>query len=391
MEAVAVIAGVVGLVWGVVALRRGGLLAGCLAVLLAGACFGQPFFKIDAGPAPLTIDRLLLVLLVAQYVVWRRLGYADPKPLGKPEILLLLFLGVLAVSTLSHDWQAFNYRAVSWLTIFYLMPAVLYWIARQMKFSEREALTTFGCLALFGVYLAVTSLAELNQAWWLVFPKYIETTTTDPAVGFVGRGRGPLLQPIGNGILLAVCFGGALMWWPRWRRPGKLALLAASALFGAAIYGSLTRSVWMGGALTLALAVGAVLPRRWRLPTLGAGLLIGATVAALQWENLMAFKRDRGQSAREAAESVELRPILTTISWRMFADRPLLGCGYAQHESEQPQYLFDRTIELPLERGRGYVPHNTVFLLLVETGLVGTGLFLAVVFFLDPRRCGVVP
>ncbi len=68
---------------------RGGLLGGCLAVLLAGTCFSVPFFKIELGPLPLTADRVLLVLLVGQYVFWRRWGLADPKPLGKPEIILL--------------------------------------------------------------------------------------------------------------------------------------------------------------------------------------------------------------------------------------------------------------------------------------------------------------
>ena len=93
MEAIAVIAGIVGLIWGAVVFLRGGLLGGCLAVLLAGTCFSVPFFKIELGPLPLTADRVLLVLLVVQYVVWRRWGLADPKPLGKPEIILLVFIG----------------------------------------------------------------------------------------------------------------------------------------------------------------------------------------------------------------------------------------------------------------------------------------------------------
>ena len=37
----------------------------------------------------------------------------------------------------------------------------------------------------------------------------------------------------------------------------------------------------------------------------------------------------------------------------------------------------DRTTDMPLERGRGYIPHNVAFSLLTETGLVGLGLFAA--------------
>ena len=89
----------------------------------------------------------------------------------------------------------------------------------------------------------------------------------------------------------------------------------------------------------------------------------------------MAFKRDEGLSAREAAESVKLRPILARIAWNMFRDRPMLGCGFGQYKSEHVNYLADRSTDLPLEKGRSYVQHNVFLALLAETGLVGMGLF----------------
>ena len=168
MEAIAVIAGVVGLIWGTIIFLRGGLVGGCLAVLLAGTCFSVPFYKIELGPVPLTAERVLLVLLVGQYLVWRRWGWAHPKPLGKPEIILLVFTGMLVLSTFASDWEAFNYQPVSWLIIYYLMPAVVYWIARQAEPSERTMLAVLGCLTIFGVYLAVTSLAEYFQELSLI-------------------------------------------------------------------------------------------------------------------------------------------------------------------------------------------------------------------------------
>ncbi len=381
MEAIAVIAALIGLIWGTVFLLRGGLLGGCLAVLLAGICFSVPFFKIELGPVPLTADRVLLVLLVGQYVIWRRFGWADPKPLGKPEWILLAFLAVLVASTFRADWQANRYQPVSWLILYYLMPAAMYWIARQTKISERSALAMFGFFALFGVYLALTSLAEYFKLWGLVFPKYIATTAADPNAEFVGRGRGPLLNPIANGVLLATCLGSALMWWPRLNRAGQLALLAASLLFLAGIYCTMTRSVWMGGVLALALTVGLALPWSWRVPLVFAGALAGVLLIATQWENLVSFKRDEALGAEKTAESVELRPIMARIAWNMFRDRPLLGCGYAQYGTEHKNYLSDRSTALPLERARGYIPHNVVFSLLTETGLVGLGLFAAMAFY----------
>lgn len=379
MEAIIVIAAVVGLMWGLVLLTRGGLVAGCLTVLLAGVCFSVPFFKIELGPLPLTADRLLLVLLVGQYVVWRRLGLIDPKPLGKPEIVLLAFVAVMVLSTFLGDWTADRYQPLSWLIIYYLMPAVIYWIARQANYSERTVLGLFGCLALFGVYLALTALAEHFQIWWLVFPKYI--TNTGAGAEFVGRGRGPLLNPIANGVLLTACFSAAMFWWPRLTRTKQLLLIGLVLLFLAALYCTMTRSVWISGFFALALVVGLALPWNWRLPLVGGGLLIAVLVTATQWENLVAFKRDKELSARQTAESVELRPIMAMVAWHMFLDRPLLGCGYAQYGTEHENYLSDRSTDMPLERARGYIPHNVVLSLLTETGLLGLGLFLTLVFF----------
>ena len=375
MEAIAVIAGLVGLSWGAVVFLRGGLLGGCLAVLLAGACFSVPFYKIELGPVPLTADRLLLVLLVGQYVVWRRWGLADPKPLGKPELLLAAFTAVLVLSTFTSDWQASNYQAVSWLIVYYLMPAVVYWIARQAKLSQRAVLTVFGGFAIFGVYLAVTSLADYCQEWPFVFPRYIATTAADTTAEFVGRARGPLLHPIGNGILLAICLASTLFWWPRLNRMGQLMLVPATLLLLAAIYCTLTRSVWMGGMLTLGLVIGLAIPWNWRLPLLGGGVLVVAIASVTQWDQLVAFKRDKALDADKTAESVELRPIMAVIAWHMFLDRPLLGCGYSQYKTEHLNYLSDRSTDLPLERARDYIPHNVAFSLLTETGLVGLGLF----------------
>jgi len=381
MEALIVIAVVVAAVWGAAFLLRGGLLGGCLAVLLAGICFGLPMFKIELGPLPLTADRMALAVLVAQYVLWRRWGWADPKPLGRQEYVLMALVAIMFANTFRADWKAHNYQPVSWLILNYLMPAALYWIARQERYTERNVLMLFGCLAAFGVYLGFTTLAEYFQIWWLVYPKYIVATAATAWTEFVGRGRGPLLHAIGNGVLLSICLGAATLWWPRFSRGGQLVVLAVCALLLAALFSTLTRSVWMGGALTLALAVGLALPWSWRLPILGAGVLAAILLGATQWENLLTYKRDRDLEAGKAAESAQLRPILATIAWKMFLDRPLFGCGYAQYRTEHLNYLSDRSTDLPLEKARGYIQHNVLLALLTETGLVGLITFLALAFY----------
>ena len=170
----------------VILLRRGGLLAGCLAVMLAGACFSVEFFKVALGPVPLTVDRLLLIVLVGQYLIWRRWGLADPKPVGKPEVLLCLFTGMMVLSTFSADYTDQNYQPLSWLILYYLMPFCVYWIVRQTKLSEKSMVAFFLSLTVFGVYLSITSLAEYFQVWALVFPPYITTNAASSDSGIRG-------------------------------------------------------------------------------------------------------------------------------------------------------------------------------------------------------------
>jgi O-antigen ligase len=380
MEIIAIVFGIAGLIWGAILLRRGGLLAGCLAVMLAGACFSVEFFKVALGPVPLTTDRILLIVLVGQYLLWRRWGWADPKPLGKPEILLCLFTAMMVASTFSTDYTNSNYQPVSWLILYYLMPFCIYWIARQIEFHAGNMFMMFVCLTVFGAYLAITSLAEYFQVWTLVFPPYIASNASSATAEFVGRARGPFLNPISNGIALSICLAAALMIWPRLSRPGQLLMIPLYALFFAAIYATMTRSVWMSGMLTLALVIGLSIPWNWRLPLLGGGLLLAMLIGFTQWDRLITFKRDRDLDADKTAESIELRPVLAKIAWNIFVDHPIFGCGYSQYKTEHPNYLSDRSTELVLEKGRGYIPHNVVFSLLTETGLVGLGMFLAIIF-----------
>jgi O-antigen ligase len=378
MDAVIAILALVGLVWGAVVFFRGGLVAGCLAVLLAGCCFGHAFFRISTPLVPLTADRLLLVVLLVQYAVYRRLGLADAKPVRRADMVLLAFIGVLFLSTFSHNWQANGSQPVARLAFFYLMPLAVYWVARQAPPARRDLLWTYGALAVFGVYLAATAIAETRGAWWAVYPQYIATSEFGE---FLGRGRGPFLNPAGNGIFLGVCLCATLMWWPRVNRSGKLLLAAVAVLYCLGLYSTLTRCVWLGGVAGLFVLAGMTLPRRWSVAIVAAVSIAGVVVVATQWENILRFKRDRGLSAQAAADSVRLRPLLAAVAWEMFLDRPVFGCGFAQYMNASGDYISARSVDLPLEKVRPFVQHNVVLSLLTETGLVGAGLFVALLAF----------
>ena len=123
--------------------------------------------------------------------------------------------------------------------------------------------------------------------------------------------------------------------------------------------------------------VGLAVPASWRRPILVTAVLAVVVLAGTQWERLLCFKRDRAVSAEEMAESARLRPILATVAWKMFLDRPLWGCGFGQYGDASLEYLADRNTDLPLDKARPFVQHNVLLALLTETGLVGMGLFIA--------------
>jgi O-antigen ligase len=223
-----------------------------------------------------------------------------------------------------------------------------------------------------GVYLAVTAVAEVQQIEWLVFPKYILSTER---LDWLGRARGPLLNPVSNGLLLTAMLLGLLMFWPEASRPGKAMILALSGLLWVGIYCTQTRSVWIGAGVAVLTILGLALPRNWRWPVLGGAVMVAGLVVFTQWDQLIAFQRDRVSSAEDTAASARLRPVLARVAWNMFLDRPLVGCGLAHYEDEVVYYLHDRSTELPLETARPFAQHNVFFALLTETGLPGMGLF----------------
>jgi O-antigen ligase len=378
MGLIILVVALAGLVWGTLFILRGSLIGGCLAFLLSACCLSHTYLQFDLGPLPLTIDRLVLVVLLAAYAVQRRLGMAEPKPWTRTDVLVLMLAAIFAISTFSHDWRVSRPGEISpvWRLLFgYVMPMAIYWIARQAPLGERNVNIVHASLAGFGVYLAITGLAEVAGQWWLVFPRYI----ADPKIGIhFGRARGPMVQAASFGTALAICMLSAWIWRERLGRAGQLAIALAMPLLAAAIFFSYTRSAWVESVLGLMVVLALTLKGRVRTAVLGSIAVAGLLVAVANWEQLLGFQRE--QSAGQTRKSAQMRGSFAYVSWQMFRDRPLLGCGFGQYRTEVLPYLADRTTELDLESIRGYVHHNTLLCILVENGLIGLFVYLGILF-----------
>ena len=375
MEIIIGIAVLAGLLWGGWFLWYGHPIDGTLVFMLAMTCFGYYFVHFDLGPVPLTIDRLLLMFLAAQYGLHRLLGRNDPKPLGWADWFLGAFIAVLVGSLLTTDATRMlkGDTSPTWRLITgYLTPLAVYWFVRQAPIDERHVRRVHGCLAVFGIYLGIISLLEMAKLWSFVFPTYI----ADPTVGLhFGRARGPLVQAVSFGHYIGVALLAAWMWRPTLGRTGQIVLTLLMPLFVAGVLFSFTRSVWMGAAAGCGLLLLIVLPNAWRGLMIGSGVLAGILLLSTSLESLMGFQRE--QSAAETKESAELRVSFAYVSWKMFQDRPWLGVGFGGFPIAKLDYLDDRSTELEINLLRPYVHHNTLLSLLTETGAIGLSLFLA--------------
>ena len=376
MPIVALIAAVAGLVWGVVYARRGSLLLAGAALLVVAYVFGHAFWHYRLGPLPLTLDRLLLVGLLAAFVAQWRWGRIEAKPWTGCDWLLAVLLAVLTASTLvsgQPDVVGANSVSPLWrLAMSFLVPAALYWIARQAPLSYRQWRGWLVVMSLLGLYLAGTALAEITQHWSWVFPRYI----ADPALGIhFGRARGPELNSASLGVFLTACLWSAWTLRGQVGRAWQLAILATVPLFVLGIFFTYTRSTWLG-----LLASGCVvgyfqLPRTWRLPACGIATLAMIVLVAAVWSDLVGLQREG--TARDAHHSVGQRAAFAYVSWQMFKDHPVAGVGFGRFYDRKLPYLSDRSQSFELESLRPLDHHNTLLSLLCETGLVGLAAFVA--------------
>ena len=366
------------LVWSPLILTRLPLVAGCLIFLLLANCFSVEFARFDIGPLNMSLDRFFLIFLVGAFLVQRR--HTPPgltRRLAWDEVLLAGFAALVTASTFMHDWRTAptsEIQIVQHLVNGYLTPLVLYWIARQSAVNERQLRWTYLAFIVFGVYLAFTGVMEAFRQWDLVFPRYI----ADPKLSLhFGRARGPMVHAVTFGTTLATCLICGWALWPTLRARGRLLLTALAPLAAAGLFYSFTRSVWLGTAVAIVVLLLLTLNGWRRIGVLSSLAIAGLLVAATQLDRIVAFDRT-DNTAAQTQESVGLRGSFAYVSWQMFLERPLLGVGFGQFPTAKLPYLSDRSTELRLEAIRPMVHHNTYLSLLTELGIIGLGLFIAV-------------
>ena len=338
-------------------------------VIVSGTVFGYEFYRLEAGPIPLTIDRGLWLAVMCGFAASIVAGRSRIRAFDRTDWLVMGLLGILTISTLVNDWSFRNNLPLSRLLFFAVMPIGLYFLAKNAAVRAKDLRWIAFGLTLLGLYLAFTAVAEINGWWRLVFPAYIRS---DSYAEFFGRGRGPLLNPVSNGIFMVVALTTTWIWFQNSRWFGRLPIgIVVGCLLTLGIYSTLTRSIWLMAVLACIAFVWVGATFRHRVGIVVAGGLLGLIVAATLSSSLIAFKRDKNVTETQMAQSAKLRPIFAKVAWEMFKDRPVWGFGFGQYTRAKIPYLKDAHSALPLTKAKPYMQHNVFLSYLTELGIVG--------------------
>lgn len=361
------------IVWMLPLIQAGRTFQLATLVLVIGTVFGPSFFAIN-GPIQLSLDRLLWVAMFAFVAIRWRMGELKIPELNRVDAVIAAITVWLLISVVigGENPPKEPPPIAKWLFCI-AMPVGMYVIARISEVKESDLQWAYRVLLGLGLYLAVVAIFEVSGMHALVFPHYI----VDPKDWeFFGRGRGPLLNPSGNGIVMCGALAIAVLGVIRSSVRMRAFYLALCTVLLVGVYCTLTRSAWMGAIATIAVVALIYSPRWVRVLGLAMAMLIGGAGVLGLKDQLLRMKRDKNLTSADAEKSIQLRPLLAVVAWEMFKDRPITGHGFGHYFAHSSKYHSIRSYDMPLENARPYAQHNVFLAILVDSGLIGLSMFI---------------
>jgi O-antigen ligase len=366
-------------IWAAILLPKIRLAISCAMVVVSGTFFGPDFFAIQ-GPIQLSIDRLLFAVVTAVTALFVLRGDLKLPQLAIPDLLIIgmVVWYFFRAITAGEPPQGSN-PVGSWL--FYVcIPAVCYALVRVANPSADEIRTIISAMIAVGVYIAIIGFFEARGWYSLVFPRYI----TDPNVWeFLGRARGPMMNPSANGIVLTMSLSFAALRITQGTRLQVLFYGFLSLVILAGVYSTLTRGVWIGAVLAIVAMFWKSTPRWVKVLGLISTIVFGTFATMGLKDQLLNMKRDKNLSAEDAAKSIELRPLLAIVAFEMFKESPLVGHGFNVYLKTSQAYIQNPSYDMPLEQSNGYVQHNIFLSSLVDTGMIGLAFYASILLYLS--------
>jgi O-antigen ligase len=320
------------------------------------------------------IDRiafgLLVVGVVARAVVLRQNLFIFERTTWP-------MLGLTALAIAGVIGQPFDSESWSLLASKFIVPFALFHVA-ALVFTEERRIRQFEIFAwVVLAYLSFTAIAFLVGAHSLIFPRFI----LDEGLGSnADRARGPLLQPVANGVSLNML---GVLAFLSYRRATVRGVAAAALLVPVpfAILATMTRTVWLSFAGTVLALI--VLSKDRTVRRAGAAMLLVAGAGIWLALNSAGF----GGALRDRIEErgpVDFREAMYVGGWQMFLERPLTGWGFHQMPSELPRFVSGYSEKV-------LYPHNTYLELLVENGIMALALYAWLMWELWRLSRGAIP
>jgi O-antigen ligase len=286
-------------------------------------------------------------------------------------------LGLTALAIAGVIGQPFDSESWSLLASKFIVPFALFHVA-ALVFTEERRIRQFEIFAwVVLAYLSFTAIAFLVGAHSLIFPRFI----LDEGLGSnADRARGPLLQPVANGVSLNML---GVLAFLSYRRATVRGVAAAALLVPVpfAILATMTRTVWLSFAGTVLALI--VLSKDRTVRRAGAAMLLVAGAGIWLALNSAGF----GGALRDRIEErgpVDFREAMYVGGWQMFLERPLTGWGFHQMPSELPRFVSGYSEKV-------LYPHNTYLELLVENGIMALALYAWLMWELWRLSRGAIP
>jgi putative inorganic carbon (hco3(-)) transporter len=319
-------------------------------------------------PGPAAPDRLLFVCGVGS-VLFRAYVLGDlPRPrFGFPHTAMVAAVLFAAASALKYHDLLQKGPGFLLLETFGILPFITFWLGPVIFPTRRERSILLVALVAMAAYLGLTTLFEIAGPKSLVFPRYI--LSSDVGIQ-LGRGRGPFVDAVANGVGLFVGAVSSAIAAYQWRGIGRR-ILAGSvcALCLAGTIMTLERSIWIS---TAAATVAATLASR-RTRKLVVPVIMGvATIAAVTIFAVPGLRSTFSQRLH-SNESVYDRQNLQRTATNMIEARPLLGFGWDEFLPAHQPYI-QQSPNIPLTATSNDL-HSVYLTYAVDLGLLGGSLW----------------
>lgn len=358
-------------IWAIIVLPKLRLVLLCTIVLIAGTFFGPSFFSVD-GPLQLSVDRLLFGGVIALGIPLVLRGNLNLPKLSTPDYLVVAMVVWYFFRAVTAGDAPKGISPIGTWVFYVFLPATIYALVRISQPTAGDIKTIVSITIGVGIYIAVIGFFETRGWYSLVFPRYIVDTNVWE---FLGRARGPLMNPSANGIVLTVALSFTVLRAFHGSRAQVMIYGFLSLLILLGIYCTLTRGVWIGAVLAVVAMFWKSTPRWVKVLGVLSAVVFGSMAAMGLKEQLLNMKRDKSLSAEDSEKSVALRPPLAIVAYEMFKDAPLMGHGFSVYREASKPHFQNPSYEMPLEQSLGYFQHNILLSSLVDTGLIGLATF----------------